>query len=121
MSEKETVEKKVEGCTCGEFMTAPCPIHSAPEESADPHNFGEALTTITDNFMTKDRIGTWSGFVFRCPNCGLESVMVNHDSAPEGIAVCCNPKCAKKAFIKSAIVTDYVKKITEERKTGRIS
>jgi|GEM_PF-3414007 len=122
MSEKEKSEvaEKIEGCTCGKFMTAPCPVHSVPDKTEDPHNFGETITTVTDIYMIPNRMGEWSGFIFRCPNCGLDSIMVNKDTAPKGIAVCANPACAKKAFIKSAIVTDYVKKLTEERKTGRI-
>lgn len=124
MAEKETISteipEKPPGCTCGEFMTAPCPIHSVPDKSADPQNFGEVITTVTDNFIIPERMREWAGFVFRCPNCGLDSIMVNNDTAPTGIAVCINPACAKKAFIKSAIVTDFVKKLTEERKTGRI-
>lgn len=110
MSDDNLCDGSQDGCTGGnEFMTAPCPIHSG----RGPRPFGDGvMTTITDEYMVPERQRMWEGFCFQCPNCQAESIMVNQYTAPNGVAVCCNPECGKKAHVNSHIVTDFVKKLT---------
>lgn len=109
--ESEDTEKKAIKdplCNCDdEFKTTPCPVHfSTPKDPTN--NFGEDANTITDVFLVPERMRTWEGFVFRCPSCNKDSIMVNSDMAIGGKGICSNGQCGKRALIRSKIVTDFV-------------
>ena len=103
----------VEGCNGGnEFRTSPCPIHDIKIVNEENVNkFGDVLTTITDEDLTPRRVTQWVGFEFICPNCGINSILVNSYTAPDQVVLCVNPECGKKAFVQSSIVNKKVEEV----------
>ncbi len=119
MSENEITTEEVETeetninsidplCNCNdEYRTKPCPVHFADKIQ---DNFGEDTLVITDLYIVSDQYRSWSGFVFLCPSCKKEAIMVNEDMAK----MCCN--CGKKVIIRSKIVTDFINKLSTLKK-----
>lgn len=98
-------------CTCSDkYAIAPCPVHksNALEFGADLHKATqkeqEKIIVTDADIRTGESYGSFSGFIFRCPECQIYSVMVNPD-----IQICC--KCGKHVDVKSDIVTAYVRSL----------
>lgn len=106
MSEDSEVEEvKPEGCTCGEFMTAPCPVHQQAVPGLEEKQFGHNDVLITDELLLSKEQGIFQGYIFMCPVCKKPAVMVNPDMGK----FCCN--CGQRVIIHSKIVTDFVKSL----------
>lgn len=92
-------------CTCNdEFATTFCPVHP-PDEVKDNVEYGkkEALI-ITDVDMVG--YGQWEGYIFKCPNCGVEAIMVN----PSMGKSCTN--CKRDIEIRSKTITAKIRSLS---------
>ena len=94
----------LEGCTCNdEFATTYCPIHP-PEpvtSRTKPLTYGATdKIIVTDNDMSEVGYGRFEGYIFTCPSCGLDAIMVN----PTMGKFCTN--CGVGVEIRSKTVTE---------------
>lgn len=117
MSENETVEtetiepeiKKEEDlkCTCNdEFATTFCPVHPPDFIEKEKAGYGENdALVVTDADMIG--YGQWEGYIFTCPECGVNAVMVN----PTMGKTCSN--CGRKIVVKSKTITAKIRSLSK--------
>lgn len=90
-----------------EWQVAICKCPDCASEIAKQLHYGASdPVIITDKDLVTDKIRSWSGFVFKCPNCGEEAIM------PPGKG-CMN--CLTAVTIQSNEVTDYIKSLNPKR------
>ena len=101
---------KEEICTCDEeFATTFCPVHPPEESSSDKVDYGESdILIITDNDMSKQGYGHFEGYIFTCPSCGLDAIMVN----PTMGKSCTN--CRRKVEVRSATITAKIRSLSKK-------
>lgn len=92
-----------ENCTCNdEFITAPCPIHQAPEYKP----FQTQAVLIDDTMILSTNPVNIITHRFKCAACGEPALI----SASK---YCQN--CGVSVSIQSKIVTDYIREIYNKR------
>lgn len=90
-------------CNCNdEFRTKPCPIHDVNHDGEDKANYGQESLLITDEDLSREVYGSYTGFKFVCPTCGNPAIMVNNDMGD----FCTS--CGQKVMVKSKTVTEYL-------------
>lgn len=86
-----------------EFQYAPCNCPECLKEQEGRIAAFNAPTILTDeNILNEGKYETWIGPVFKCPNCGSDSIMPP--------AKCC-AVCMKPVEYQSHILTEIIKKI----------
>jgi hypothetical protein len=97
-------EAIAQGCTCyhtpddDKFVTSICPLYTKEESFSDIKK-----VLLTDSHLI-DYV-RFEGFIFNCPKCGLNSVLVN-GNVP---GLCLNTKCLTTFKVRSTTVHNHVR------------
>ena len=96
-------------CNCkDEYRTTLCPIHDvAITEEVQGYNNKQEIILSDDNIISKEA-QMWVGHCFMCTECGGH-IMHN-------MLRC--PGCGVRVVIRSKIVTDHIKNLSQKRKKG---
>ena len=98
-----------EKCTCNdEFATSFCPVHPPEPTNKEELNYGESdRLIITDSDMSPQGYGHFEGYIFKCPSCGLDAIMVNPT-----MGKCCT-NCSVKVEIRSKTITAKIRNMSK--------
>lgn len=105
----EDNSKKKEGnnqnCTCDEALqpdawpTGLCPVHGLTSNRENKEYGGEHVVVTDAHRISKDFL-FMSGWKFRCPNCGVDSIL--------HFMRCC-PNCTVHIIMQSEFVRDMIR------------
>ena len=107
-------EALIQGCTCAkDDVTTICPIFAAAREASSSIGSTEKLLLTDDNLIDYIQL---EGFLFNCPKCNKDSVLVNGDIP----GLCLNTKCRALFDVRSTRITQHVRNIENQMRNKRV-
>jgi len=119
MDDKPKEQQNELKCTCDlamqpdQYILTPCPIHGIPAQKiASERNYGSEHAIITDSHLKNKNIEFFSGYCFKCTNCGEHSVM-------HYMKFC--PNCGVPLMIQSDFVREIIRQMNARGRAAATS
>lgn len=114
-TDKDRIDEEVGlKCTCNEsmqpdaYILTPCPVHGMPAPASNKNNYGSQHEVVTDAHLMSKDIEYMSGYKFKCPGCGMDSLMHYMKGCPN---------CLTPVIIQSDFVREIVRQMNARGRT----
>lgn len=103
-------DNELPSCTCkDEYSTDFCPVHHPAKAAEKEEAYGDDNSLVVTD-IDMQGYGYWQGYIFKCPACGENAIMVN----PSMGKSCSN--CARKITVKSKTITAKIRSMSDAKK-----